>query len=74
MIATAAEERDSYVLAYGCVAWTDEALDAIAARGPVVEVGAGCGQWARALRDGRGCDVVAARDTTLIFVSRLSAQ
>ena len=45
-----AEERDAYVGKYGCVAWTDEALAAIAARRHIVEVGAGYGQWARALR------------------------
>jgi hypothetical protein len=47
--ATAAE-RDAYVAAHGCIAWTEAALDAVAARAPVVEVGAGTGQWVRALR------------------------
>lgn len=37
---------------------TDEALDLIASFGPVVEIGAGTGYWARLLAD-RGCDVVA---------------
>lgn len=37
---------------------TDEALDAIASYGPVVEIGAGTGYWASLLED-RGCDVVA---------------
>ena len=37
---------------------TEEALDAIAAVAPIVEVGAGTGYWARLLRD-RGVDVVA---------------
>lgn len=37
---------------------SDEALDLIASYGPVVEVGAGTGYWARLLRD-RGCDVLA---------------
>jgi hypothetical protein len=36
----------------------DQALDAIAAHGPVVEIGAGTGYWARLLAD-RGVDVVA---------------
>ena len=50
--------------AHGCVAWTDGALDAIAARGlPVVEVGAGDGQWARALRSRpKPVDIVAYDD------------
>ena len=54
----AAEERDAYVAQYGCVAWTDEALAVVAARGKIVEVGAGHGQWARALRRA-GADVCA---------------
>jgi hypothetical protein len=37
---------------------TDEALDAIAALGPVVEIGAGTGYWAKLLR-WRGVDVAA---------------
>lgn len=37
---------------------TDEALDAIAALGPVVEIGAGTGYWAKLLR-WRGVDVLA---------------
>lgn len=37
---------------------TDDALDAIAAIGPIVEVGAGTGYWARLLKD-QAVDVVA---------------
>ena len=56
-----AEERDTYVRKYGCVAWTEAALDAVASRGPLVEIGAGMGQWAQALRE-RGVDVMAYDD------------
>ncbi len=61
--ADAAERRDAYVREYGCVAWTGEALDLVAAHGRdgVVEVGAGHGQWARALAE-RGVDVLAFDD------------
>lgn len=47
---TSADDRDAYVATYGCVAWTEPALDALARRAPLIEVGAGQGQWARALR------------------------
>ena len=57
----AAEERDAYVAQYGCVAWTSESLEAIASKGKIVEVGAGYGQWARALRQ-VGADVLAYDD------------
>ena len=56
------EERDAYVQAFGCVAWTDEALDTLAARGPIVEVGAGQGRWATQLRSSRGVEVTAYDD------------
>lgn len=59
-----AERRDEYVRTYGCVAWTEPALDLCVACGVprgIVEVGAGAGQWARALV-GRGADVVAVDD------------
>lgn len=65
--ATAAE-RDEYVRKYGCVAWTPNALDAISELGhPIVEVGAGDGQWARALREHtKVVDVVAYDDGTAL--------
>ena len=59
--AATAEDRDMYVARYGCVAWTDAALEAITARGGIVEVGAGFGHWARALR-AAGADVLAYDD------------
>ena len=64
--AATADERDAYVHKYGCVAWTPTALDAIAElRQPIVEVGAGDGQWAKALRaHARLVDVVAFDDGT----------
>jgi hypothetical protein len=60
---TSADDRDAYVATYGCVAWTEPALDALARRAPLIEVGAGQGQWARALRRRmHGADVLAFDD------------
>ena len=64
-----AAERDAYVLKYGCVAWTDEALAIVASRGPIVEVGAGMGQWARALRTA-GANVAAYDDGSALPTTR----
>merc|ERR1711871_56351 len=48
-----ADDRDDYVRQYGCVAWTDTALRALATAASecgIVEIGAGGGQWAQILR------------------------
>lgn len=50
--------RRKLVRRYSWAIPNDEALDAIAALGPVVEVGAGTGYWAKLLAE-RGVDVVA---------------
>jgi len=42
-------ERRRYLLQYGCAAWTQQALSAIAAFSPIIEIGAGAGHWYRAL-------------------------
>ncbi|EQC33256.1 hypothetical protein SDRG_09238 [Saprolegnia diclina VS20] len=57
------EARQAHLEKYGCVMYTDAALDAIATaarhtRG-ILELGAGNGQWAKQLRAGRGLDVLA---------------
>jgi hypothetical protein len=54
------DERDALIAKYGFAIPTDRALDAVAEWSPggVVEVGAGCGYWARMLAE-RGVDVVA---------------
>jgi hypothetical protein len=60
--------RQSYITAHGCSAWTEPALrsiEAVSARGGVVELGAGSGHWARALRS-RGLDVVAFDDMSAL--------
>lgn len=47
-------KREDFVLRHGCSGWTDEVLDEIIllAKGRgIVEIGAGNGQWARALID-----------------------
>lgn len=50
--------RARFVETYGCVGWTDETLEAIVAHSPIVEMGAGRGQWQRALTRA-GADVLA---------------
>ena len=49
-----AQIREDFLLKYGCTGWTDEVLKALVdfceSRG-IVEMGAGHGQWARALSD-----------------------
>eukprot|EP00729_Bicosta_minor_P011247 gene11247-5527_t len=50
--------RQKYLDEYGCAKWTDEALAELAGLSPVVEMGAGGGQWAAQLKD-RGCDILA---------------
>eukprot|EP00873_Tetraselmis_striata_P005033 jgi/Tetstr1/425297/TSEL_015748.t1 len=50
--------RDRYMARFGCAAWTDEAMEAIARFSPLIEIGAGKGQWEAELSR-RGVDVVA---------------
>jgi hypothetical protein len=48
------QEREDFVVRYGCTGWTDDVLDALFELGDsrgYVEIGAGNGQWARALTD-----------------------
>jgi hypothetical protein len=49
-----AQEREDFLVRYGCTGWNDKVLDTIlevsSARG-IVEMGAGHGQWARALSE-----------------------
>jgi hypothetical protein len=54
-------ERHRYFLQYGCAAWTGEALALCASHSPLVEIGAGAGQWARALTS-LGADIAAYDD------------
>ena len=51
--------RARFVERFGCTGWTDAALDEIAKHSPIVEMGAGRGQWQRALTRERGADVLA---------------
>ena len=43
-------ERRRYLMRYGCAAWTEDALAVCASHTPLVEIGAGAGQWFRALK------------------------
>jgi len=49
-----AQQREDFLIQYGCTGWTDEILEGILkiarSRG-IVEIGAGHGQWARALNE-----------------------
>lgn len=50
--------REAYLNQYGCSRWTKQVLDGVhALRRPVVEIGAGAGQWQRALA-AHGVDIV----------------
>merc|ERR1712146_667934 len=43
--------RQAYLDTYGCARWTDSALELIKEFSPIVELGAGQGQWQRALTE-----------------------
>jgi len=49
------QEREDFLVRHGCTAWTDEALsylvEELAVDRGILEIGAGNGQWARAIRD-----------------------
>ena len=57
--------RARFVEKYGCTGWTDEALEVIVAHSPIVEMGAGRGQWQRALTLA-GADVLAFDDLSAV--------
>jgi hypothetical protein len=51
-------ERSFFIGMFGFAVPTAEALDALSKHAPVLEIGAGCGAWARLLAN-RGVDVIA---------------
>jgi len=51
--------REEYMKLYGCVKWTDEVLKEISGLGPIVEMGAGNGQWKAELESVWKVDIVA---------------
>ena len=59
------KRRSEFVEKYGCVGWTDAALAEIAKHAPIVEMGAGRGQWQRALAE-RGVDILAYDDRSAV--------
>ena len=59
------KRRAEFVERFGCVGWTDAALEEIAKHSPIVEMGAGRGQWQRALAE-RGVDVLAYDDRSAV--------
>jgi hypothetical protein len=59
------QQRANFVRKFGCVGWTEEALAEIAKHGPIVEMGAGEGQWQRAL-SALGVDVLAYDDQSAV--------
>jgi hypothetical protein len=52
------EERWNFIQEYGFAVPSGEALTLLAAHAPLLEVGAGCGSWAKLLAD-RGVDIIA---------------
>jgi hypothetical protein len=50
--------REAYLTEYGCARWTPAALRIVARRSPLIEIGAGAGQWQRVLAEA-GADVLA---------------
>lgn len=66
-------ERRRYMDAYGCAAWTDEALGVVSELAPIVEIGAGAGHWYRALA-GRGVDITAYDDGSEVPMRAAAAE
>ena len=65
------QARQVHLERFGCVEWSEEALSAVVKAGEkrgVVEMGAGNGQWSRALRS-RGCDVYSFDDMSALPLS-----
>jgi hypothetical protein len=50
--------REVYLQQYGCVRWTEEALDRVRKLSPLIELGAGTGHWQKELA-ARGADILA---------------
>lgn len=56
----APHSRQAYLRNYGCARWTESALALVAGLGGIIEIGAGGGHWAKALRESPGgCDILA---------------
>ena len=65
--------RSRFTRDYGCTAWTDEAIAELKGHAPLVEVGAGNGQWAAALRRA-GASIVAYDDFSALPLPRKPAE
>ena len=61
LFGTDAGRHRQYLDRYGCTEWTEEALQTLTQWGPLLEIGAGRGQWARELRK-RNVDILAFDD------------
>ncbi|MDC1215763.1 hypothetical protein N8152_02930 [bacterium] len=57
--------RKSFVEQFGCVRWTDSAIAEILKHSPLIEIGAGMGQWQRVLC-AEGADIVAYDDHSTV--------
>mmetsp|Transcript_13075 Transcript_13075/g.24220 ORF Transcript_13075/g.24220 Transcript_13075/m.24220 type:complete len:341 (-) Transcript_13075:76-1098(-) len=51
--------REDYLQNYGCIKWSEDAMKVISELGPIVELGAGNGQWAEELASAWKVDIVA---------------
>jgi len=58
MFGTLEPPREAYVQEFGCARWTDPALAVVKSYSPLLELGAGHGQWQKALQ-ARGADIMA---------------
>ena len=47
--------RRDFLVSYGCTKWSDQSLSEIARHSPLIEIGAGSGQWQKALKE-KGAD------------------
>jgi len=66
------QDREDFVVRYGCTGWTDDILQYLINTGlskGYVEIGAGNGQWARAIQD-RYKEVTSAESDKNIFKSK----
>ncbi|GBG33936.1 Hypothetical Protein FCC1311_101592 [Hondaea fermentalgiana] len=63
-----AHARDEYLQAYGCVKWSEQAMQKIAALGPIVELGAGYGQWRQELAQQHKVDIIAYDDYSQLYL------
>mmetsp|Transcript_142316 Transcript_142316/g.248175 ORF Transcript_142316/g.248175 Transcript_142316/m.248175 type:complete len:270 (-) Transcript_142316:505-1314(-) len=63
-------EHKLYMDQYGCAKWTEAALQVVAQHSPLIEIGAGRGQWAKQLH-ARKADIIAFDDMSSVPLPHL---